>query len=137
MVVFAGLMLMAIVMLGLQQYFWIRRRFIELRLDAIHDLNWLLAEFLSNRITDRAYSPDQQFLHSWNAATAKARSLFPDRAIQPLQHIDVRICQPPAGAVHAGPPCVRELIELREAALRALYRETGFRPPSGAARGSH
>jgi hypothetical protein len=129
MVVFAGLMLMAIIMLALQQNFWTRRRFIELRLDAIHDLNWLLAEFLSNRITDPAYNPDQQFLHSWNAGTAKARSLFPDRAIQPLQQIDARICRPREGAAGAGPPCVRELIELREAALRALYRETGFRSP--------
>ena len=127
MVLSGGLVLMGIIMLGLQQHFWTQRRFVELRLDAIHDLNWLLAQLLTNYIADPAYAPDRQFLHSWNAAATKARSLFPDHATRLLKQADARICRPSEGMAGTSPPDVRELIELHEAALRALYREAGFR----------
>lgn len=129
MTVLAGLMLMVIVMLRLQQYFWTQRRLVDLRLEAIHELNWLLAQFLTNCIADAAYVPGRDFLHSLNAATSKARTLFSQRSLQALQALEAVVGQAP------GPPwgdrraSIQQLIAMQDAALRALYQETGFRLP--------
>lgn len=130
MAVLAGLMLMAVVMLRLQQYYWAQRRLVELRLDAIHDLNWLLAQYLTNRIADPAYAPGNDFLHSWNAAAAKARALFSERALQALEQLQAHLRRVPEPAAEAGQAGIRQFIEMQDAALRALYREAGFRPPN-------
>lgn len=130
MTVLAGLMLMVIVMLRLQQYFWTQRRLVDLRLEAIHELNWLLAQFLTNCIADAAYVPGRDFLHSLNAATSKARTLFSQRSLQALKAVEAVVGQapgpPPSGDRRAS---IQQLIAMQEAALRALYQETGFRLP--------
>jgi len=130
MVVLAGLMLMALVMLRLQHYYWTQHRLVELRLDAIHDLNWLLAQHLTNRIADPAYAPGNDFLHSWNAAAAKARTLFSGRALQELEQLQAHVRQTPSPTADKEQVGIRQFIEMQDSALRALYREAGFRPPT-------
>jgi hypothetical protein len=129
MIVLAGLMFMAIVMLRLQHYYWMQRRLVDLRLDAIHELNWLLAQFLTNCVADSSYAPGNDFLHSWNAAAAKARTLFPERALQALERVHARICRVPDDAADEAPAGAQQLMETQNAALRALYREAGLRAP--------
>jgi len=57
MTILAGMILVSIVMLSLNHYFYMRRRLTDVRLESIHEVNWLLAQYLTNWITDRDYVP--------------------------------------------------------------------------------
>jgi hypothetical protein len=128
MAILAGMMLASIVMLSLNHYFYLRRRLTDLRLESIHELNWLLAQFLTNWITDRDYVPSEDFLHTFRAATSKIWALFSDPTCQIFQRIEAMV-EPNLGARPGGGKDVDAFLQAQDAALRALYRETGLKVP--------
>jgi hypothetical protein len=128
MIILAGMMLVSVVMLSLNHYFYMQRRLTDVRLESIHEVNWLLAQFLTNWTADRDYLPSEDFLQSFRAATSKTWALFSDTTCQILRRIEAMV-DPNLGA-HPG--SVREVdafLQAQDAALRALYRETGLRAP--------
>ena len=74
MAILAGMILAITIMLSLNHYFYMRRRLTDVRLESIHEVNWLLAQYLTNWITDRDYVPSEDFLQSFRAATSKTRA---------------------------------------------------------------
>jgi hypothetical protein len=128
MAILAGMILVAIVMLSLNHYFYMRRRLTDVRLESIHEVNWLLAQFLTNWITDRDYVPSEDFLHSFRAASSKTCSLFSDTTCQLFKRIEAMV-EPHLGARPGGERDVDAFLQAQDSALRALYRETGLRVP--------
>ena len=61
MIVAATTFAMLLVMQYLQHHFWRSHRLTDLRLEAINQLTWLLAEFLTNYIADDDYAPSTEF----------------------------------------------------------------------------
>jgi len=128
MAILAGMMLASIVMLSLNHYFYMRRRLTDVRLESIHEVNWLLAQFLTNWIADRDYVPSEDFLQTFRAATSKTWALFSDTTCQIFQRIEAMV-EPNLGAPPGGKKDVGAFLQAQDAALRALYRETGLRVP--------
>jgi hypothetical protein len=128
MAILAGMILASIVMLSLNHYFYMRRRLTDVRLESIHEVNWLLAQFLTNWITDRDYVPNEDFLQSFRAATSKTCALFSDTTFQIFKRIEAMV-EPNLGARPGGERDVDAFLQAQDAALRALYRETGLRVP--------
>jgi hypothetical protein len=128
MAIFAGMVLFAVVMLSLNHYFYMRRRLMDLRLESIHEVNWLLAQYLTNWITDREYVPSEDFLHTFRAATSKTWSLFSDPTCQIFYRIEAMV-EPNLGGPPGGKRDVDAFLQAQDAALRALYNETGLRVP--------
>lgn len=128
MTILAGMILVSIVMLSLNHYFYMRRRLTDVRLESIHEVNWLLAQYLTNWITDRDYVPSEDFLHTFRAATSKTWALFSDSTCQILKQIEAMV-DPNLGAPPGGKRDVDAFLQAQDAALRALYRETGLRVP--------
>ncbi len=118
----------------LQHYFWRSHRLTELRLEAINQLAWLLAEFLTNYVADEGYAPSTEFLRSFRAATAKARALFSDETWQVFRKVAVMVGPnlgaPPGG----GTGSVDGFLQMQNAGLRALYAEAGLKLPSAVLR---
>lgn len=134
MILAATAFLMYVVMQYLQHYFWRSHRLTDLRLEAINQLAWLLAEFLTNYIADEDYTPSKEFLRSFRAAGAKARALFSDAAWQAFRRVEVMV-----GPSLGTPPgeeqgSVDHFIQLQGAALRAFYAETGLKLPGAISR---
>ncbi len=120
---------LAVLMLHLQHRYWMSKRLTELRLEAISQINWLLAQFLTNYMNDQGYVPSRDFLHSFRAATSKAQALFSDGTWQVFTHIE-RMVAPNLGTRPGdAPQDVTRFLEAQDAALRALYREVGLRIP--------
>ena len=128
MTILAGMILASIVMLSLNYYFYMRRRLTDVRLEAIHEVNWLLAQFLTNWIADREYVPSEDFLQTFRAATSKTWALFPDTTCQIFKRIEAMV-DPNLGTRLGGERSVDDFLRAQDAALRALYRETGLRIP--------
>jgi hypothetical protein len=128
MAILAGMILAITVMLSLNHYFYMRRRLTDVRLESIHEVNWLLAQYLTNWITDRDYVPGEDFLHTFRAATSKTWALFSDNTCQTLKQIEAMV-DPNLGAPPGGKKDVDAFLQAQDAALRALYRETGLRVP--------
>lgn len=128
MIILAGMTLVSIVMLSLNHYFYMQRRLTDVRLESIHEVNWLLAQFLTNCTADRNYVPSEDFLQSFRAATSKAWALFSDPTCQILRRIEAMV-DPNLGAHPGGTREVDAFLQAQDAALRALYRETGLRVP--------
>ena len=128
MTILAGMILASIVMLTLNHYFYMRRRLTDLRLESIHEVNWLLAQYLTNWITDGDYVPSEDFLHTFRAATSKTWALFSDTTCQIFRRIEVMV-DPNLGARPGGKRDVDAFLQAQDAVLRALYRETGLRVP--------
>ena len=128
MAILTGMILASTVMLSLSHYFYMRRRLTDVRLESIHEVNWLLAQYLTNWITDRDYVPSEDFLHTFRAATSKTWALFSDTTCQTLKQIEAMV-DPNLGASPGGKRDVTAFLQAQDAALRALYRETGLRVP--------
>ncbi len=128
MTILAGMILVSIVMLSLNHYFYMRRRLTDVRLESIHEVNWLLAQYLTNWINDRDYIPREDFLHTFRAATSKTWALFSDATCQILKQIEAMV-DPNLGAPPGGTRDVDAFLQAQDAALRALYREAGLRVP--------
>jgi hypothetical protein len=128
MIILAGMMLVSIVMLALNHYLYMHRRLTDVRLEAIHEVNWLLAQFLTNWTADRDYVPSEDFLQSFRAATSKTWALFSGDTCQILRRIEAMV-DPNLGAHAGGTREVDAFLQAQDAALRALYRETGLRVP--------
>ena len=128
MTILAGMILASIVMLSLNYYFYMRRRLTDVRLEAIHEVNWLLAQFLTNWIADREYVPSEDFLQTFRAAASKTWALFPDTTCQIFKRIEAMV-DPNLGTRLGGERSVDDFLRAQDAALRALYRETGLRIP--------
>jgi len=128
MTILAGMILMTIIMLGLNHYFYMRRRLTDLRLEAIHEVNWLLAQFLTNWLADRDYVASEDFLQTFRAATSKTWALFSDPSCQTLRRIEAMV-EPNLGARPGDIRDANTFLQAQDAALRALYRETGLRVP--------
>lgn len=94
MTILAGMILASIVMLSLNYYFYMRRRLTDVRLEAIHEVNWLLAQFPTNCTAERDYVPSENFLQSFRAATAKTRALFSGTTCQIFRRIEAMARQP-------------------------------------------
>jgi hypothetical protein len=127
MTILAGMILVFIIMLGLNHYFYMRRRLTDLRLEAIHEVNWLLAQFLTNWLADRDYVASEDFLHTFRAATSKTWALFSDTSCQTFRRIEAMV-EPALGR----PGDMRDantFLEAQDAALRALYKEAGLKVP--------
>lgn len=127
MTIFAGMIVASIVMLSLNHYFYMRRRLADLRLESIHEVNWLLAQYLTNCLTDSDYVPREDFLQAFRAATSKTWALFSDATCQILRRVEAMV-EPSLGAP-GGKRNVDAFLQAQDAALRALYRETGLRVP--------
>jgi hypothetical protein len=127
MTILAGMIVASVVMLSLSHYFYMRRRLTDLRLESIHEVNWLLAQYLTNCLTDRDYVPSEDFLHTFRAATSKTWALFSDTTCQTFKRIEAMV-EPHLGAT-GGEMNVDAFLQAQDAALRALYRETGLRVP--------
>ena len=125
--IFAGMIVAVVVMLSLNHYFYMRRRLTDLRLESIHEVNWLLAQYLTNCLADRDYVPSEDFLHAFRAATSKTWALFSDTTCQVFRQIEAMI--EPNREAPAGVRNVDAFLQTQDAALRALYRETGLRVP--------
>ncbi len=128
MAILAGMVLVAVVMLSLNHYFYMRRRLTDVRLESIHEVNWLLAQFLTNWIADRDYVPSEDFLHSFRAASSKTCALFSDATCQIFKRIEAMV-EPYLGARPGGERDVDMFLQAQDTVLRALYRETGLRVP--------
>jgi hypothetical protein len=128
MTILAGMMLVSIVMLSLNHYFYMRKRLTDLRLESIHEVNWLLAQYLTNCITDRDYVPSEDFLQTFRAATSKTWALFSGTTCQVFQQIEAMV-EPNLGARPGGGKNVDAFLQAQDAALRALYREAGLKVP--------
>ena len=128
MIILAGMMLVSIVMLSLNHYVYMHRRLTDVRLEAIHEVNWLLAQFLTNWTADPTYVPSEDFLQSFRAATSKTWALFSGTTCQFLGRIETMV-DPNLGAHSGGMRDVDAFLQAQDAALRALYRETGLRVP--------
>jgi hypothetical protein len=128
MIILAGMILASIVMLSLNHYFYMRRRLTDLRLESINEVNWLLAQFLTNCITDRDYVPSEDFLHAFRAATSKTWALFSHATCRIFKQVEAMV-EPNLGAPPGGKRDVDAFLQAQDAALRALYRETGLRVP--------
>lgn len=126
MAVLAGMILASIVMLSLNHYLHLRKRLTDLRLESINQVNWLLAQFLTNSIGDKDYVPSLDFSHEFQAAISKARALFSDAAWHAFQHVEVMV-KPNLGAPPGEKGDVNAFLQAQDAALRALYREAGLR----------
>ena len=128
MIILAGMMLVAVVMLLLNHYFYMQRRLTDVRLESIHEVNWLLAQFLTNWTADRSYVPSEDFLQSFRAATSRTWALFSGTTCQTLRRVEAMV--DPTLAAH--PDSTREVdafLQAQDAALRALYTEAGLRVP--------
>jgi hypothetical protein len=128
MIFLGGMMLVSIVMLSLNHYFYMQRRLTDVRLESIHEINWLLAQFLTNWTVDRDYVPSEDFLQSFRAATSKTWALFSDPTCRMLGRIEAMV-DPNLGAHPESARDVDAFLQAQDAALRALYRETGLRVP--------
>jgi len=128
MAILTGMILASTVMLSLSHYFYMRRRLTDVRLESIHEVNWLLAQYLTNWITDRDYVPSEDFLHTFRAATSKTWALFSDTTCQTLKQIEAMV-DPNLGAPPKGRRDIDAFLQAQDAALRTLYRETGLRVP--------
>ena len=128
MTILAGMILVIIAMLSLNYYFYMRRRLMDVRLESVHEVNWLLAQFLTNWISDREYVPSEDFLQTFRAATSKTWALFSDTPCQIFRRIEAMV-DPNFGARPGGERDVDAFLQAQDAALRALYRETGLRVP--------
>ena len=100
----------------------------DVRLESFHEVNWLLAQFLTNWISDREYVPSEDFLQTFRAATSKTWALFSDATCQIFKRIEAMV-DPNLGARPGGERDVDSFLQAQDAALRALYRETGLRVP--------
>jgi hypothetical protein len=129
MILAATVFLMLLVMQYLQHYFWKSHRLTDLRLEAINQLAWLLAEFLTNYIAEEGYIPSKEFLQSFRAAGAKARALFSNETWQVFRKVEVMVGPNLGTPREEGKGSVDHFIQLQDAALRALYAETGFKSP--------
>ena len=98
MIILAGMMLVTIVMLSLNHYFYMQRRLTDVRLEAVHEVNWLLAQFPTNCTAERDYVPSENFLQSFRAATAKTRALFSGTTCQIFRRIEAMV-DPNLGAL--------------------------------------
>jgi len=128
MTILAGMILASIGMLFLNHYFYMRRRLTDLRLESIQEVNWLLAQFLTNYLSDREYVPSADFLHTFRAATSKTWALFSDTSCQIFARIEAMV-EPSLGAHPGDKRDVDAFLQAQDAALRALYREAGLRVP--------
>ena len=129
MILAATAFLMLLVMQYLQHYFWKSHRLTDLRLEAINQLAWLLAEFLTNYIADEGYAPSTEFLRSFRAAGAKARALYSGETWQALRKVEMMVGPNLGTPREEGKGSVDHFLQLQDAALRALYAETGFKLP--------
>jgi len=134
MIVAATTFVMLLVMQYLQHHFWRAHRLTDLRLEAINQLTWLLAEFLTNYIADDAYAPSTEFLRSFRAATAKAKALFSDETWQVVGKVEVMVAPNLGTAPGKGKESVDHFLQHQDAALRALYAEAGVGLPAAALR---
>jgi hypothetical protein len=128
MIILAGMMLVTIVMLSLNHYFYMRRRLTDVRLEAVHEVNWLLAQFLTNCTVDRDYVPSEDFLQSFRAATSKTRALFSGTTCQIFRRIEAMV-DPNLGARPGRTRDVDAFLQAQDGAIRALYREAGLGVP--------
>jgi hypothetical protein len=128
MIILAGMILASIVMLSLNHYFYLRRRLTDVRLESIHEVNWLLAQFLTNCTADRDYVPSEDFLQTFRAAASKTWALFSDATCQIFRRIEAMV-DPNLGARPGDMRNVDAFLQAQDAALRALYREAGLRVP--------
>jgi hypothetical protein len=128
MIILGGMMLLSVVMLSLNHYFYMQRRLTDVRLESIHEVNWLLAQFLTNWTADKDYLPSEDFLQSFRAATSKTWALFSDTTCQTVSRIEAMV-DPNLGAHPGDTRNVDGFLQAQDAALRALYRETGLRVP--------
>jgi len=129
MILAATAFLMLLVMPYLQHYIWRAHRLTDLRLEAINQVAWLLAEFLTNYISDEGYTPSREFLRSFRAAGAKARALFSDEAWRAFRKVEVMVGPNLGTPPEEGKGSVDHFIQLQDAALRALYAEAGLKLP--------
>jgi hypothetical protein len=103
----------------LQFYFWGKQHLGENRLDAIKDMNSLLADFLTQYIKNQEQTPSDNFFKSFMAASANIEALFSKKTFKVFKELEVMIgpkLGPAKGAVDI-------VIEARDKALRTLYRE--------------
>ena len=135
MIILAGMMLLSIVMLSLNHYFYMQRRLTDVRLESIHEINWLLAQFLTNCTADREYVPSEDFLQSFRAATSKTRALFSGTACEVLRRIEAMV-DPNLGARPGRTRDVEAFLQAQDAVIRVLYREAGLRVPRSLPPGS-
>ena len=134
MIVAATAFAMLLVMQYLQHDFWRSHRLTDLRLEAINQLTWLLAEFLTNYIADDDYAPSTEFLRSFRAATAKAKALFSDETWRVVRKVEVMVAPHLGTPPGEGKESVDHFIQLQDAALRALYAEAGVKLPAASLR---
>jgi len=72
--------------------------------------------------------PSEDFLQTFRAATSKTWALFPDTTCQIFKRIEAMV-DPNLGTRLGGERSVDDFLRAQDAALRALYRETGLRIP--------
>ena len=75
----------------LQHHFWGKQRLSEIRLDAIKDVNSLLADFLTHYIGDPKFQPSNHFFTSFMAASANIEALFSRKAFGVFKELEVMI----------------------------------------------
>ncbi len=115
----------------LQHRFWKYQRRTELRLQAVDEINKLMAEFIEYYIeaeTKReTYRGSIEFYQLFQAAAAKVKALFSDKTFNIFTKMEVMI------GPRLDPPSIQrtvdDIIQARDATLRALYEEVGILPP--------
>jgi hypothetical protein len=103
----------------LQHRFWGKQRLSEIRLDAIKDMNSLLADFLTHYIDNPSFRPNIDFFTSLMEANANIEALFSAKTFGVFKELEVMVgpnLGPAKGAVD-------QFIEARNRALHALYWE--------------
>jgi hypothetical protein len=103
----------------LQHHFWGKQRLSEIRLNAIKDMNSLLADFLTHYIDNSKFRPNNDFFASFMAASANIEALFSRKTFGVFKELEVMVgpnLGPAKGAVD-------KVVQARDRALHALYEE--------------
>ena len=103
----------------LQHHFWKYQRCDELRLEAINEFNRLTNEFLAAQNFGRPIHDPERWFAAMNTAAARVEVLFSDHASLAIKAVDNMI-KPGVRLQGEG---AEDFVKVRDAALRALYRE--------------
>jgi len=107
----------------LQHHLWKYQRRDELRLEAINEFNRLTNEFLAGELFGRPLRDREDGGAAWfialNTASARVDVLFSDRASLAIKAVDAMV----KPGVRLQGEDAEAFIKVRDAALRALYRE--------------
>jgi hypothetical protein len=104
---------------------WRRERRAELQLKAIEAVNALTSKLVTDFIDNSQSKPSLEWFSAFSAASATVKALFDEETFAMFKKLEIRI-GPGLGSEKGSTFAVWEFIEVRDAALKAMYsRVTG------------